>query len=119
MSDTFRTERPAQERKDIHVLPILWVMGALVVTVIAAAWISASFPTPSKPSVARESGDIRTATHYLTSKPQADIATYQQEKLRQLTTYGWTDATHSSAHVPVERAMQMLANQASTQEPPR
>lgn len=117
MSETFRKERPEQERRDIHVRAIVVTMAAIAVTVMLVAWIASSFPQPRKPSIARESRTISSATHYLTSDPTKDIREYQSHKAKQLSSYGWNDADHRSAHVPIERAMQMLAAQSSTQEP--
>jgi cytoskeletal protein RodZ len=118
MSGTFRNERPAQERRDILVWPILLVMVAIVLTLGAAAWIAASFPKPAKPSITR-SQSLRSVTHYLTADPASDIAQYEKSKQKELTSYGWTDASHTSAHVPIGRAMQMLAEQSSKQEQPQ
>jgi hypothetical protein len=118
MSGTSRNERPAQERRDILVRPILLVMLAIVLIIGAAAWIAASFPKPAKPSITK-SQNLRSVTHYLTANPAADIAEYQKAKQKQLTSYGWTDASHTSAHVPIDRAMQMLAEQSSRPEQPK
>lgn len=119
MSETFRRERPEQERRDIHVRAIVLTMAAIAVTVMLAAWIASSFPQPRKPSIASESKEISSATHYLTSDPTKDIREYQSHKAEQLSSYGWNDVDHKSAHVPIERAMQMLTAQSSTQEQPQ
>lgn len=116
MSNTFRNEHPAQERRDIHVPPILLILASIIVTIGLAAWIASSFPKPTKPSVVRPASDLHAATHYLTVEPEVDIAKYQQEKQQELSSYGWIDATHTSAHVPIDRAMQMLAAQSASRE---
>jgi hypothetical protein len=116
MSGTFRNEQPSQEHRDIFVRPILVAMALIVLTIAAAAWIASTFPRPSKPSVTKPAKDLRSVTHYLTTEPQVDIAQYQKEKQQQLMSYGWTDASHTSAHIPIDRAMQMLASQSSGQE---
>ena len=118
MSDTFRKEQPAQERRDIHVAPILFVMALLVLTIGAAAWIASTFPKPHAPSVS-QARDLKSVTHFLTADPQVDIEQYQREKQQGLTSYGWTDASHTTAHIPIDRAMQMLAAQPSTAELPK
>jgi hypothetical protein len=117
MSETFRNERPQQERRDIHVRAIALTMASIAVTVMLAAWIASSFPKPQKPSITRESKTLSSATHYLTSDPQTDIREYQARKAKQLASYGWNGDDHQSARVPIERAMQILATQSSTQEP--
>jgi hypothetical protein len=40
--------------------------------------------------------------------PERDLAVYQQDQERQLGSYGWVDEKLGIAHVPVERAMDML-----------
>lgn len=40
--------------------------------------------------------------------PQADLAAYRREKTLALRRYGWLDAEHRYAQVPVERAMALL-----------
>lgn len=118
MSDTFRKEQPAQERRDIHVTPILLVMALLVLTTGAVAWIASTFPKPHALSVSH-ARDLKSVTRYLTAEPQVDIEQYQREKQQELTSYGWTDARHTTAHIPIDRAMQMLATQSSTAELPK
>jgi hypothetical protein len=119
MSETFPNERPEQGRRDIHVRAIALTMAAIAITVVLVAWIASSFPQPRKPSVTNEAKTLSSATRYLTSDPQNDIRQYRDLKARQLSSYGWNGEDHRSAHVPIERAMQMLAAQSSAKEPPQ
>jgi hypothetical protein len=118
MSDTFRKEPPAQERRDIHVTPILLVMALLVLTIGVAAWVASTFPRPHALPVS-QARDLKSVTRYLTAVPQLDIEQYQRQKQQELTSYGWSDASHTTAHIPIDRAMQMFAEQSSTKEPPQ
>lgn len=40
--------------------------------------------------------------------PERDLQAYRQEQERQLASYGWVDEKLGIAHVPVERAIEML-----------
>jgi hypothetical protein len=43
-----------------------------------------------------------------------DRAALYRLQTRQLNTYGWLDAEHHLAHIPIERAMALLAQQAAS-----
>jgi hypothetical protein len=59
-------------------------------------------PSPSKaPSIA--------APVLLQPAPAQDIAAFRAEKERLLETYGWIDREHGYAHIPIDRAMELLA----------
>ncbi len=45
--------------------------------------------------------------------PARDIDAFMEEKRRLLEGYGWVDADHKIARIPIERAMALLAEQAS------
>ena len=116
MSARVRKDRPAQEHKDIHVRAIVIVMSLIVLTIGIAVWIASMVPRPAKPSVTKQARDLRSVTHYVTADPTRDIETYRRQKEQEITTYGWVDANRTAAHVPIDRAMQMLANHSATQE---
>ncbi len=45
----------------------------------------------------------------LQPKPSADLARLKQEELSRLNDYGWVDRTAGVAHIPIERAIDILA----------
>jgi hypothetical protein len=47
----------------------------------------------------------------LQSDPQADLAALRAEQRARLAGYGWLNATHTVAHVPIERAMAIYAQE--------
>lgn len=53
-----------------------------------------------------------------THAPRDRAAQYRLQA-QQLNSYGWVDAEHRLAHIPIERAMALLAQQASSRPPDR
>jgi hypothetical protein len=45
----------------------------------------------------------------LQSSPREDLITYQQGEHHLLDSYGWTDPSKTSPHIPITRAMELLA----------
>ena len=50
----------------------------------------------------------------LQDDPRRDLIAAQQAQRQRLQAYGWDDPQHRFAHVPVERAMAVMAGAAST-----
>lgn len=92
---------------DLAVRPVLIVAGSVVATVLIAAafvsWLVGAMggvhdaPTPAAANATR-----------LESDPVKELADYRTAKMQELNGYGWLDDAHETAHVPIERAMQML-----------
>lgn len=45
----------------------------------------------------------------LQATPRTALSEFKAEQQQRLTTYGWNDAKHKSVHLPVDRAIQLLA----------
>jgi hypothetical protein len=43
----------------------------------------------------------------LQTNPAADLAAYLKKQTEQLNSYGWNDPEHKTAHVPIQRAMEL------------
>ena len=50
--------------------------------------------------------------------PGEDIAAFRADKRRLLASYGWVDAAHGIARIPIERAMALLAQQGEAAKKP-
>jgi hypothetical protein len=50
-------------------------------------------------------------------EPPADRTTQYRAQMQQLTTYGWNDGSHRTAHIPIERAMTLLVQQQAASKP--
>jgi hypothetical protein len=104
------TEQP-HDRSRLHVRAILFSAGGVVCIVILAAFV-AHLLTGAR-GLAR-SGPTETSPptpHLLESDPVTDRNAYELQKQRELNSYGWTNDAHTLAHVPIERAMQLLEQQ--------
>jgi hypothetical protein len=53
--------------------------------------------------------EVRPPEPRLQGDPAADLVRVKQEELERLNTYGWMDREHKIAHIPIERAMDLLA----------
>ncbi|MDQ6621360.1 MAG: hypothetical protein M3Z31_16995 [Pseudomonadota bacterium] len=51
--------------------------------------------------------------------PAKAIAAFRAEKERQLTSYGWIDRPNAIVHIPIERAMQIVAGQGTGEAKPK
>jgi hypothetical protein len=49
--------------------------------------------------------------------PPADRIAQYRLQTQQLTTYGWTDASHRTARIPIERAMALLVRKQAASRP--
>jgi hypothetical protein len=58
-----------------------------------------SFPVP-RPVIVAHKSDIA---------PHRDLVSFQQEQQSELNTYGWIDREHGVVRIPIERAMELLA----------
>lgn len=83
---------------------------AIVVSIVAAFFLvragEAPHPAKAPPPIA---GATR-----LEPDPATTIAAYQAQKRRELESYGWVDRARGIVHIPIERAMDLLASGAAT-----
>lgn len=95
-------------------------IALLVVTVLAMAamWLMVRLfqgreaRTDRPPSPLAEANERRMPPGPLLQvTPEAELQAFREEESRQLTTYGWIDRSRGVAHIPIERAMELvLAN---------
>lgn len=101
-SDSHETYRVAASR--LH-----WIAAALLATlvliVLAMYWLArplmesvAQLPAPASPPAPRLQPD-----------PARDLAALRRREQERLAGYGWVDRERGVAHIPIERAMQLLA----------
>jgi hypothetical protein len=109
-------ERPRQERGDPQPRIILLIAAAIVAMLVLAAAAGWLLLRPGGPT--RNSPDSAQAARHtrLASNPGDEIASYERTKQSQLHGYGWVDPRHQVAHIPIELAMQRLAERGSHPE---
>src|SRR5581483_4658494 len=104
-------ERPKHEGSDLRpgvvLLAASGVIAMVLVVALIATLLARSFhPLPPGASTLQSPPSPAVP---LRSDPVEEQAAFQREKRSRLESYGWVDARHQSAHVPIERAMEMLA----------
>jgi hypothetical protein len=103
------TGGPKHERTDIEVRAVAIALASVMCVVVIAAFLVKGMLAASGSSRAGPTETPPPAPIRLNSDPAAEIAAYQDEKRRQLDSYGWVDRDRGIAHVPIARAMQMMA----------
>lgn len=76
-----------------------------------ASEATAADPAPSPIAAARE--QPLPPGPQLQPRPEEDLARYRTQVDARLSTWGWVDRDKNVAHVPIERAIDMLAEQAA------
>ena len=115
---------PREERSfDLDVSFMRWftvgILMLIIVTAAAAFAMLGGFriPLPRAASAAapdtKESAAVPFAT--LQSAPQDDLRSYRRDKANALESYHWIDRAGGIVQIPIERAMELVAAQASTQ----
>ena len=106
--------RPRQEQGDPQPRVILLIAAAMVAMLLLTALVTylilrSGGPTRNAPLSLRSARDTR-----LASDPGDELATFERAKQSRLHSYGWVDPQHQVAHIPIELAMQKLAERGST-----
>jgi hypothetical protein len=112
-------DRPRQEPSDLQPRVVLLGVAAIVGTVLLTALIANLLTRAESPvTTVPQNVQLARATR-LSSDPADEIAAFNRDKRSRLESYGWVDRQQGVAHVPIERAMQMLAEQHAAQSPAR
>jgi hypothetical protein len=91
----------------------LMILGAIVFAIVAAfATTHVGNADRASTRVAASPGKPPPIAGPVTLQPdpEQDIRQFRTEKQRLLEAYGWVDREHGIARIPIERAMQLLAN---------
>jgi hypothetical protein len=96
------------------VIFILGVLGAWRILEVRKHALAPLGPAPTPPEIGQIK--IGIVQQNLYSEPQWPDAVREQKQ--QLESYGWVDREHGIAHVPIERAMEIMAAQAQRKSKP-
>jgi hypothetical protein len=105
------------EHSDVNVRVILAFGMALaiaaVVIHVGLYWLLASYKKgeadPTPPLTALEAGDQVPPPPRLRVSPRADLAEMRAAEDRELQTYGWLDREKNVVRIPIDRAMELIA----------
>ena len=82
--------------------------GGLTSVFLMFARFDRGFRAPDKILTSVQRAPIAPPLPHLQANPYRDLNTVLMAQDRRLTTYGWNDPDHTSAHIPIERAMQQV-----------
>ena len=109
------TRTPSYEPDRIDASRLAWVGVAFVVMLVVALGSMYLLWNPTPPAAVP--ADAVPPAPRLQADPRRDLLATQQAQQQRLQSYGWDDPQHRYAHVPVARAMAMMAGAASTSSP--
>lgn len=113
-----KNEPIGHETRDVRVRLVVWfavgLVGAgLIVHLLLAGlyrWLETQNPSPFSPSriVVAPPGNVAPAPR-LQTNPQADLAGFAAAEEKRLHSYGWVDQDAGIVHIPIERALELIA----------
>ena len=108
-------EKPFGHEPDAISFRIVLICAAVLALVIIAIAVGMHFVLsqavmPNHPAVVTRPAPIPPPPR-LQADPQLDLANFRARKEAVLSSYGWTDPSHDYAHIPIQRAMQIYAEQ--------
>jgi hypothetical protein len=109
--------KQSAQAQDLNFRAIGWGALAIVVGIVFA--IGASYAVwrylGLEPGPNRGPGHAQAASPRLLIAPQPDRAAYFAEKAKVTNSYGWVDKQAGIARIPVDQAMQLMAERAQAQ----
>ena len=123
---TPRQDEPSGE-DGINIRYIVTV-GVISLAVFAAstvvAWLimKADLPDENSPEAPAKAAFVGSPEIGLVDTPMFDddnrLAEWKAAKAKRLTTYGWVDKAKGVVHIPIDKAMDQVINQAASAPPP-
>jgi len=113
------------EKQDVGFrFAMLFIVGIIAFTVLTMVVLFFVYPllTPEGARARRETAEEvqrrLPPTPVLQANPAVDMQRFRAEEQRKVSTYGWVDDRRGIVRVPVERAMEMVAQRGLPQWPP-
>ena len=92
----------------IMIVAVMLMGGGLASVFLMFARFDRGFRAPDKVLTAVQRAPIDPPLPHLQEDPYRDLNVVLMEQDRRLTSYGWNDPDHTSAHIPIARAMQQV-----------
>ncbi|MCZ2149045.1 MAG: hypothetical protein LC126_14880 [Bryobacterales bacterium] len=113
--DTIHHHIPAAEPEatDANIPLVAWSTMAILLTLAVCIIISGLMFRYEESAMPKPKGIFSNQRHLppaprLQVFPAKDLAAFQAQQLNRAESYGWVDKQGGTAHVPVEKAMEML-----------
>ncbi len=111
------TREMGHERRDVSVPLVagfalgLVVAGAVIYVAVAGFFhvLKGQHPSPDAPSRIAFKTEMLAPPPRLQANPRVDLRAYNAAQADQLQHYGWVDRAAGVAHIPIERAMELVA----------
>lgn len=108
-------DQPQHETRDIKVSLVFWAAVVLVVAITFFSLLTTLLFRVFHRSSAEPVSRIELQPHLLAPAPQvrtdeaAETARYEAAKTKKLNSYGWIDRNNGIIRIPIERAMDLVA----------
>jgi hypothetical protein len=114
------------ERRDVNlrvILITLFIMGVTAIVIHAALWyLMRAYAANPAEAAERAAADARGSQippePRLQISPPSDLAGVRREETAALSSWGWADKAHGFAHIPIDRAMDLLVQRGLPRTPP-
>lgn len=108
---------PGHETRDINVRVVAWfaiglVLSALVIFPVVVGLyrlFERQYPSPDAPSRIALNPHMIAPPPRLQTNPTIDLKQYEAAQEAKLNSYGWVDREAGIIHIPIERAMDLIA----------
>lgn len=107
-----------REKRDISVAGAFWfgvgIFASVIVSILAMWWTFNYFTAREEraqtapPSLVRGEGALLPPEPRLQMNPTVELREMRKEDARRLASYGWVDREEGIAHLPIERAMDLI-----------
>src|ERR1700749_2796074 len=109
--------RAGHETRDVNVLGVVWFAIGLVAMAVVMyislsalfVWFKREHPSAEAPSRVLTEPRILAPSPRLQANPIPELEQLRAKEEERLNTYGWIDRGHGVVRIPVERAMELIA----------
>ena len=113
------------EKTDVHFWPVMislllltaFILLGIVLSYVSFAGLEFFMKKSDKPLPPMMQTGVQPPEPRLQVKPADDLALIQKEQQASVNTYAWVDSEAGIAQIPVQRAMQILAERPKIQKP--
>ena len=102
------THPSGYERSDASARLVAWLAGGLAIFLIAVPFILGGFYSGALRPPVLSKKPIEPPSPRLQARPKDDLLKSRASEKERLESYGWADDGRQFAHVPIERAIELL-----------
>lgn len=105
---------PGPELRDANIRLVVSIGVGILLAVLLCMWIAAALFRAEEAKLPKTTGSPFTQEGKLPPAPRLqvtparDLITFKERQLKQVNTYGWIDQQAGIAHVPIDKAIDMV-----------